>query len=164
LASTENSTLTLLNISESKTIDTVILASKWNPVGALKDELGSVIQQLTDANKRVFVANDGPYFSFTADMCKYQRPFGLRQQCFDSSDAFDARYRRYEPALLAQVDIGNNVHIIDTAHGICTDGKCSMLDGNRILYGDQGHLNVIGSRFVIERLLKTDPKFTAALK
>ncbi len=164
LDSTENSTLTLLNISESKTIDTVILASKWNPVGALKDELGSVIQQLTDANKRVFVANDGPYFSFTADMCKYQRPFGLRQQCFESSDVFDASYSRYEPALLAQINVGNNVHIIDTAGGICTDGKCSMLDGDRILYADQGHLNVTGSRFVVERLLKTDSKLAGALR
>jgi hypothetical protein len=40
------------------------------------------------------------------------------------------------------------VHLIKTAHAFCNARSCSMVRDGKLLYRDDNHLNIAGSRFV----------------
>jgi SGNH domain (fused to AT3 domains) len=54
-------------------------------------------------------------------------------------------------------------HLIKTAAAFCDARLCSMVHGGKLLYRDEDHLNIAGSRYVA-RLIRADPMFAAALR
>jgi hypothetical protein len=53
--------------------------------------------------------------------------------------------------------------LIKTAGAFCNARSCSMVHGGKLLYRDDNHLNIAGSRFVAG-LMRADPAFAAALR
>lgn len=50
------------------------------------------------------------------------------------------------------------IKLLETYKYFCNNYECTMLDENgNILYRDSNHLNIIGSRFIGNRLLKEYP-------
>lgn len=158
-----NAQLTFKQIADSPSIETVIVNARWDEGGASSDEVASEVRVLANSNKTIFVADDRPTFSFHAENCQYKPWVGLRTQCEESSGRFLASYSEYLPELQSLVAVGDNAHLLTTSDGICDEKSCSMTKGDDLLFADAGHLNEIGSQWVIEQRLARDPVFREAL-
>ena len=155
---------TFQQIADSQNIETVIVNARWDEGGATSDEVAKEIRVLSDSSKSVFLADDRPIFSFHAERCQYKPWIGTRTQCRESSERFDRSYVEYAPALEQIAAASDNVHVLNTADGICDMDSCSMTTGTKLLYADAGHLNEIGSQWVIEQRLNQDPLFRRSLQ
>jgi hypothetical protein len=155
----ENSALTISSIADDPSIEVVLLASRWDEGQARSSELAFTTQLMSSSGKSTYLVNDGPFFSFSAQECKYQRPLGLKQQCEESSGEFQANFDSYNEALLELAAVTPETSLIDISGNFCRDGMCSMLIGNQIMYADRSHLNVDGSNYVFMKLKETDPEF-----
>ena len=158
----ENTVLTFDSIAQTDSIDTVIVNSRWDEEGARSAELTRVLGQLDSSKKSVFVADDGPTFSFHAEQCQYERIIGPSPQCDEDSSAFLARYEGYRPALEQQITVLPGASLLETSVGFCESGRCSMTRGGELWFADHGHLNELGSERVIARLIEQDQAFRSA--
>ena len=156
-----NTTLTFNQLANDADLDAIIINSRWDEDGASSEELRSTLDLLEGIPAKVFVADDGPTFSFHAEQCQFDRILGPGARCSEGSKSFDQRYDEYLPILEQQVSLSPNAYLLGTADGICRDGVCSMTQGGTLLYADHGHLNELGSQRVIERLSAQDPVFGA---
>ncbi len=155
----ENSALTISSIAEDPSIGVVVISSRWDEGQVRSAELASTVQLMASSGKATYLVNDGPYFSFNAQECKYQRPLGQKQQCDESSAEFQANFDSYNGAFQALAAVTPGTSLLDISENFCQDGVCSMLIGDQIMYSDQGHLNVDGSNYVFTKLKETDPEF-----
>ena len=161
--SSSNAASTFQQIADSSTIETVIINARWDDGGASSNELVSSLQVLHEGGKTTFLADDRPRFSFHAERCQYQPWVGPQAKCEESSDQFMAHYADYLPALSRVADNFVKVHVLNMALNFCDQKRCSMTRGNQLFYRDAGHLNEIGSQWVIAQGMKTDPEFRRAL-
>ncbi len=110
------------------------------------------------------MTDDIPNFDFDAVACKYRMaPILPFSECSESRKRFDAEYARYYPELRAAVDKVPGVQLLNTMHYFCDNDVCSMNKGETLLYRDNGHLNNVGSRFLVSRMLTDFPQFRTAL-
>ncbi|MCH9789137.1 MAG: hypothetical protein K0U44_09385, partial [Actinomycetia bacterium] len=154
-----NSASTFQQIADSQTIDTVIINARWDDGGAESDELATQLDILQNANKTTFLADDRPRFSFPAERCQYQPWVGPRAQCAESSSPYFSTYREYLALLTKAATVRDNVHLLNTSDGICDDQVCSMVNDGSLFFADEGHLNEIGSEWVIAQRITSDPVF-----
>jgi peptidoglycan/LPS O-acetylase OafA/YrhL len=147
----------LAEVKNSKTIETVILGIHWNQRGVSVDQLSDTAQRLIDSGKRVFILNDNPDFTFDAFVCKFNRGLLLGPKCSEGDSYFMSRASDYMAGLQEVKDRVPNVTILDTVQYFCAAGECSMLDNGVLLYRDQHHLNLNGSRYLTDRLLHDSP-------
>ena len=151
-------------LSADPSIRSVVINARWSDNLYGEQEVAARVRQLADSGKVVFLGNDGPFFSFHARECKFDRPLFFNDRCDESSEGFMALREANEPKLQAMVSGINSAHILDTSGVWCTEGSCSMLNGGDLLFADQGHLNVLGSRFLANHLLAADATFASALR
>jgi peptidoglycan/LPS O-acetylase OafA/YrhL len=143
-------------------IETVVLGSRWTPELYGELNLAGEVERLVGSGKEVLIATDGPYFSFHAQQCKYERLL-FDARCEESSAAFEVDYADYMGQLRNHLRDFPAVHYLDTAGAWCTDGLCSMVQNGQLMYADQGHLNKEGAAFIVKHLLDTDVAFSAAV-
>jgi peptidoglycan/LPS O-acetylase OafA/YrhL len=151
----ENSRLTFEQISESTSIQTVVINSRWDTEGASSPELTSALTTLANADRSIFVADDGPTFSFHAEECQYELPLGSGPRCTEDSSEFLSRYQAYAPLLAQQVSEFPQTRLLSTSKELCQGDVCSMVSGQTLLFADHGHLNEAGSTHVIRGLTKS---------
>jgi len=157
------SNLAFQQISSSDSIQAVVVNSRWDAEGATTSQVRGTIDELARSRPAVFIADDGPTFSFHAEECQFERRVGPASRCVEDSSSFSTRYAQYRPAL-DQLAVGHqNVHVLHTAEGLCTNTECSMIRGDELLFADHGHFNEIGSNRVFERLLDEDSDFRASV-
>lgn len=149
-------------IENDPAIETVVLGSRWTPELYGELNLAGEVERLVDSGKEVLIATDGPYFTFHAQECKYDRLL-FEPRCEESSAGFEADYADYMTQLRSYLKGFPEVHYLDTAGAWCSDGACSMVQDGKLMYADQGHLNKEGAAFVVDHLLNTDATFREAL-
>jgi hypothetical protein len=110
-------------------------------------ELLAVIDNLTRAGKTVYVTDDVPSFPFDANTCKRYRWFGWKK-C-EIGAPVDRQHYASDVTALAQAIAGRtDVRMLATRRYFCDDAVCSMIRGGRLLYRDDNHLNLEGSRLI----------------
>jgi len=151
-------------------IKVVIISAFWNQRlehgeipkdSSLEKELTETVKLLTSKGKRVYLANDVPYFSFEPQRCKYSRELGPPQTCEEDADSFESRYSLYSAGLQGAAATNANVSVLNTAKLFCDKEFCRMERNGVILYRDPGHLNVEGSRFLGKALAAENPDLQA---
>jgi peptidoglycan/LPS O-acetylase OafA/YrhL len=155
----------LAHVTASRDIDTVILTMNWAarkrhvPAGSsLEAELAATATRLIDSGKTVYLTDDVPAFPFQPQKCKYARSFGLgRSTCTGGRDAMELRHREDIRALRGAIDIEPRLKLLGTWQYLCDDATCTMERDGRLLYRDDHHLNVEGSRYVACRLVEDHP-------
>lgn len=159
-----NTQLTFETISDAESITSVIINSRWDKDGASSAELARAMKQLASPGRSIFLADDGPTFSFNAEECQYERIIGPRPRCEEDSNQFDQRYLEYRPLLDALAIATPGASLLETSGGFCRNGMCSMTQGDVLMYADHGHLNQVGSERVMRRLLESDERFKASIR
>jgi peptidoglycan/LPS O-acetylase OafA/YrhL len=145
-------------LADSKIVD-VILASLWKErLGAFGPEIQKTVHQLTAAHKKVFLIDDVPTFSFDPKKCKYSRLLSSNYLCSEPRSIFDGSYRYYLPVLQAAVDGDQDAKILFVSNYLCDEAKCHMAIDGKLLYRDNHHLNLNGSRFFGNRIIEQVPE------
>jgi len=148
-------------VLDSGSIKQVILTMFWHgrlgqvPEGSsLEKELSMVIDALTGSGKKVYLTDDFPDFPFKADECKGSRRISRKEQhCAVSLETELKNYQLYID-ILKKLSIGRqNVKLLETWKYFCNDVACSMVNGNKILYRDNNHLNINGSLYAGRKLV-----------
>ncbi len=161
------------SIMSSKSIRHIVVASLWEAASAgvpegssLDKEISFLIDALTKAGKKVYIAEDTPIFDFTGNECKRYRWFGWKNpRCEVGADWEMRHYDRYISALRHATQGRADVKLLEVLKHFCDANACSMINGNEILYRDTNHLNVKGSIFIGKRSWRitseflTDPPF-----
>jgi len=149
------------HVSQDKNIKYVVLTMFWErrlkaiPKGSsMSNALIETVQYLQNHGKIVSVTTGVPHFDFDPNLCKLQR-FKLIGQ--DSKCQIN-----YEPSA-STIDSFKtmeilNLEVIDTRSYFCIkSNSCSMVQGNKILFRDDNHLNLDGSTNLIFNMKKTYP-------
>lgn len=151
---TANALNTFKEISETSSVEGVLVASAWvqQEPGA---DAASFLVPLVDAGKAVFVTDDVPDFSFDASACKFRTGF-LVGATHCSADATDfAADRMLNAAFMGDIRATvPQVQVLSTYSHFCNNGTCTMTPFGDLLYEDNNHLNAAGSRYVVDRMLR----------
>ncbi len=144
-------------------VKTVILAGYWSkritrvPDGVnFEHEFVKTVDALTKANKKVFIAEDVPDFSFDPKKCKYSRPFSQGDGCIEDNKTFYKKYKKYYPIFESLAKNNPKVEILETALYFCDSNNCAMAKDGNIFYRDNDHLNIIGSKYLGQKITENN--------
>ncbi|CAM8670261.1 COG1835 Predicted acyltransferases [Comamonadaceae bacterium] len=108
--------------------------------------------RLRERGKQVFYVSENPELNFMPDACLV-RPFKLdiRDCTVDSALVYERQAGYLDGFRKLQ-----NVTFIDGLTAFCPDGKCRVFDDQGfLLYADDDHLSIAGSRFLANTVLKS---------
>jgi hypothetical protein len=111
-------------------------------------ELMKSIDLLSQSGKQIFLIEDVPDYAFSPENCKYQA------LCSMSSKTFH-RQEHSLNLLLEDVRVRfPSIQIVSLEKLFCNTNSCSMLENGLLMYRDQNHLNINGSRYVGNAIVK----------
>ncbi len=145
-------------VLNNDSIEIVILSSFWQaymnnmPDGlTLRDVVDKTVRSLVAENKKVYLVDDGPFFSFDPENCKYSRLF-QKPTCSGDERNFRFWYNKWIVDL-EYVAIKNDAKLIRSSDYLCQGTFCTMSENNMVLYRDRNHLNVQGSNYMAKKIL-----------
>lgn len=143
----------LESIKNDKAIKTVLLAAYWNlresqlpNVASYPSAISDTTSFLTKSGKKVYMVMGIPNFTFLPSKCKYDWPLFRTQQCAENN-YFEAQYSRYAP-FFNQAILNSEVGLIDLKPIFCNANACSMAKDGKLLFRDDNHLGINGSKLV----------------
>jgi len=151
---------------ESPSIKTVLVTMHW--IGrksevpfnsTLEHELRNTVELLHNSGKRVYILNDVPRFGSSAERCKFgvRGLFSQDLSCSIGRNEVDSYESTYLGALSAVAREIPSVKLIDIRNYLCDGTVCSMVKDGVLMYRDQIHLNIPGSRYVGRRMVQDFP-------
>lgn len=145
--SSANSALAVDQVVTNPDITHVVLNSAWTG-SEDSQSLAEAIERITETGKTVILTDDIPDFPFDAAACKYRPNLVQDRVCsFPSPDI--ARNHIDRLAILQELSNANSNIALVRTHGLfCDNTGCSMQQNGELLYEDDNHLNLKGSRLV----------------
>jgi hypothetical protein len=154
----------LPRVIDDTRIPTVLLAARWSAalqeIGTTKltEDLDKTIQALHAAGKKIFLADDVPEFPFEPQRCKYRRPLTQNHQCEIDSSALSETKRLSQDTLKSVLARHPEVTWISLEKALCDVQKCRMANPAGVLYRDDHHLNIAGSRLIAQYIVAQQPE------
>lgn len=108
-----------------------------------KMDLQETVDKLTSAGKTVYLIDDVPDFSFQPSRCKFIGRLGIDNKC---SDPDTQAFLSYRPFFEEIAKRNEKVSVIHTYQSFCRDGYCEMAENGMLLFRDDHHLNINGSK------------------
>ena len=141
-------------VLSNQNIKTIILDAYWSnrknelpKHTSLFNGLTNTIQSLHAHHKEVIIVDDVPVFSFDPKQCKFVRPLSFKNNCIDDKNYFDKKYQTYA-SVFESLKKNKEVTIINTVPLLCDGKNCTMEKDGKLLYRDDQHLNIEGSRYI----------------
>ena len=130
---------------------TILLTMHYARV-ASSDELRAgfsrTINYLQDLGHRVVLVGDIPHFKTYPEDCKYSQTIEIIvSNCSIPMRNFASQLDVFEP-ILTELAIEYNVPFISVHEPLCSSEYCSMISDKELLYRDNNHLNIPGSRLI----------------
>ena len=143
-----------------KSIEKVILSTAWGTVqrtvptnSTFQSEMYKFANKFEGVVKKLYILEDGPLFSFLPRRCLVDSSL-----CKESSKSNDEIYSAYMPTL-EQIDKQHiNISILRLYKEFCRNGKCSMVSNGKLLFRDQGHFSILGSKYAAKKLINLYPE------
>ena len=151
-------------VLSNQNIKTIILDAYWSnrknelpKHTSLFDGLTHTAHKLHLKHKHTVIVDDVPVFSFDPKQCKFIRPLSSKNNCIEDKKYFDKKYQTYAPTLKS-LKKNKEVSVINTVPLFCNEKNCTMEKNGKLLYRDDQHLNIEGSRyigkFIVEEMKK----------
>lgn len=152
-------------IVQSTSITKVILAAFWSRrIGDLaadedvESKLVDTIAMLESAGKQVFLTGNIPMFPFAPNRCGQLRKFSSKPvRCDVGKGEVLQQSQRFNEVLARVLRAKPRTHFIDVERYFCNDGVCRMERNGLLLYRDNRHLNVNGSIYVGDSIVRDHP-------
>ena len=151
----------------NQSIKTILLASRWsiyengftregftNSKAQFEDALKETISAYHKLGKKVELVLTVPISNNPrACVVRAVQLSGKNiNYCFISNQHaknFDGNYRQFITAL--HTSMPNEFNILDTWDYLCDPKECKIIDGNKVLYSDEGHLSIYGGQFIAQK-------------
>lgn len=147
-------------IAQNPTIETVVVNYWWGLTGIPEMELANNLRKLVGAGKHVFITDDLPAYPFDPIQCEVGiSPVLPITRCTQSIKDFNIAYATYYPQLEKVASEVPGVQLLNSTKYFCTEQFCSMTPSGKLLYRDDNHANIWGSRFIMNRLINDYPEF-----
>jgi hypothetical protein len=141
----------------------VLLSAWWGERGAPGD-LFTTVSALSVEGSRVVLLDDIPSFPFPPEACVAPPSPLSPPRCDQPRDEALAQRESYEQGLVDAVEWAEGGEILSTFEFFCDDAVCSMADDGVLVYFNDNHLNLAGSRVVVDRLLREHPDLAATAR
>lgn len=117
------------------------------------------LSRFQHARKKVAFVLDVPELGFDPKTCVDSRPLRLfnkttKTPCAVSRAEFEARNKPYRELVTRVAKDYPNVTLFDAAAPFCDDTWCWAMKDRQMLYRDDDHLSVEGSKFLAKELIK----------
>ena len=163
-------------IANEKSIDTVIMVSRgpfyindgWNfylvndkkitnKLEVFERGMRNTLELMMANRKKVIFVIDNPELGFSPNKCQdYSSRLSSTKLSFDCSisrSSYDARHNEYRKLVFNVLKDYPSVVMFDQSAYLCDELKCRFKSGASILYGDNNHLSVAGSKFMSLHLM-----------
>lgn len=151
-------------VATSKSIKVVLLAASWQTRGFPVDQIETTVNTFQASGKEVFITDDVPHFEFEPSQCKFSVSlFSHSHRCEISKEYNEQLYSSFSSKLDFIAQKYPTLHLIRTNSSFCNIQECSMRRGHEILFRDQTHLNLLGSKFLASVIAKNSD-FERAMK
>jgi hypothetical protein len=147
-------------------IKVVILSAYWaaqvgrGPNGIFEQQLSKIIGKLISAKKIVYIADDVPGFEFDAKQCKYHNRISGEVNCKNLLSTYQNSRQKYYSTFQSILIKYPTIRLIEFDKLFCDDKFCKMSFDNMLLFRDSNHLNINGSKFVAEAIVKAYPELS----
>ncbi|MGY4493072.1 acyltransferase family protein [Pseudomonas sp. TE3610] len=147
-------------VAADKDIKTVVVAAIWGTkithnMEDLTARLTATFDVFNRSNKKVYVFDDIPTFVFDPQKCKYGRRFASSNpECSYSVASGKGPSMFYMQPLQAAVAANGKVKFVSVRKYFCDAIVCRMTDGQSILYRDDNHLSISGSKYLADKLVQ----------
>lgn len=150
-------------------VKTVIISAYWTSkvredAEAFKVAFRKTVRALTDAGKRVYIANDVPDFPFDPGKCKYEGRLGLSNRCTENRETFYDRQKTVTAIIESIVDENDRAELLNTSAYFCDAEQCSMARDGTLYYRDRNHLNLKGSQYIGAKIIADYPAILVGSK
>lgn len=122
----------------------------------LYEGFSGTIKALLQAGKTVSLVGDVPRFSEDPELCVYSFFVQSKSSCVLSRDDVERQSAIYED-ILKRLANEYGLTYLSIDNDLCLDDYCGMSKGGEILYRDNNHLNIIGSKLVGKSLAERLP-------
>lgn len=122
----------------------------------LYEGFSSTISALLKAGKSVTLVGDVPRFNQDAGQCVYSSPLKPKASCTLSRNNVEQQLSVYNN-ILERLAREYGLTYLSIYEDLCVDNLCSMSKDDAILYRDDNHLNIIGSKLVGKSLAERLP-------
>ena len=112
------------------------------------DRLEATIDILQRAGKDVIIIGDVPKFQINPEICKFRfQKTDVLNRCKISVNQATYQSRPYEE-MIKFISKKKGVQFLELKKALCDELSCGIIKEDRILYRDNHHLNILGSRLV----------------
>ena len=153
------------HVLKDRNIKTVLVTAMWGsrvkerPSGAtVSRELEQTLSALIASGKKVYLIDDTPQFPFDPQRCKLRRPLTQSTKCDMPAADYRRRQDSYMPILEAARKSLPEVGWISLETLLCNESSCSMAPRSEVLFRDNNHLNIPGSRDAAKLILRQAPE------
>jgi len=144
-------------------IKTVIISAAWLgrireiPQGSdFKNELDKTVKTLVNANKKVYLVEDVPKFSFDPKKCQYARKFSSDNFCIEDKKSYYNKGNVFS-SLESVAKDNKNTKYLKVADYFCDNTVCKMAEDGVLFYRDFNHLNINGSIYLGRKIIRDNP-------
>jgi peptidoglycan/LPS O-acetylase OafA/YrhL len=113
----------------------------------LYDGFSRTIESLIKVGKSVTLVGNVPRFNQDPSLCVYSVSWKLNTSCFLSLKDVERQQSIYDN-ILKRLGEEYGLTYLPIYKDLCADDVCGMSNGKSILYRDNNHLNIIGSKLV----------------
>ena len=145
-------------LEEQDNIKVVVFSAYWREkiqiLGGeqFTSQLFSTVKWMVSQGFKVVLMMDAPDFGFDPTLCVHENKLSeARCEITRQKHVSDQAVYRELFVAIAQHP---NVELVDVSEAICGENTCSMLSEGRLLYRDNDHLNLVGSKMAGELLVK----------
>jgi peptidoglycan/LPS O-acetylase OafA/YrhL len=135
------------HVLDTPSIKTVFVAAAWDrklsaaPASAWRKDLKDTVDQLAAAGKQVYLVDDIHAFGFAPNRCKYLDRLWLPNKCGERVTP-----QEYLSDFRAVAASNPAVRVVSPNGPFCSDTECFMARNGHLLYRDEHHLTIAGSR------------------
>jgi len=149
------------HLVSSKSTKIIILTSYWSgrineiPLhSSLENEISMLANKLIQLDKKIYIMEDVPAFSFAPEKCKGVRWPSTQTKCDENRVAFNGQISLFESNLRSLAKKDPRIGLIETRDYFCDERNCKMTKGKTLLYRDSNHLNINGSQYMGKKIVE----------
>lgn len=149
-------------LAASPSVKTVVITAFWEDKqlpddAANRQVVADLVRTLKSAGKVVYIYDDVPDFPFDAFQCEYSVALVVPlSRCTEDGSGFFVRHRP-TAEILRTISRDEGATFVPVPEILCPGERCSMLDGDTLIYADSNHLNYDGSVLHFDRITATLP-------
>jgi peptidoglycan/LPS O-acetylase OafA/YrhL len=165
----DNNLLTAIDVIQTTPSIEYVVLSSWNFYIESADAdlrmkmiegYRKTINLIKKANKKIVFVIDTPSLKSNPEIC-VEPPLPVRAVfkrmpyfCNGAAEADMVSHVEYNKAIQSLRAEHPDIFFYDPYNIFCSDGKCKVFDGLKILYQDDHHLSIYGSKYLVNSLVK----------